>query len=98
MCAAQVIALARCAFAQRLRQLVEDAAMGGGTRLVAAFTQALELLFQLAELLDARGDMANVRVQQGVHIATVFAGGILEMEQSSNLGVRHIQHAATADE
>ncbi|MNG20307.1 hypothetical protein D3C84_1045510 [compost metagenome] len=42
--------------------------------------------------------MANVRVQQGVHIAAVFAGGILEMEQPPNLGVRHVQHAATADE
>lgn len=54
--------------------------MGGGTRLVAALTQALELLLQLAELLDACGDMADVRVQQGIHIGAVLAGSILEVD------------------
>ena len=75
-------------------QLVENAAVGGVLRLVALLAQALELLFQQAQPTDARSHMADVRVQQGVDIAAVAGGGILEAQQRADLVQRHVQAPA----
>ena len=62
------------------------------------FTQALELLFQLTQLADATGDMADVFVEQFIHGAAVGRGRILELQQHSDLVECHVQAAAVPNE
>jgi len=60
--------------------------------------QALELLLQLLQFVDARGNVPDVGGQQRVHVAAVRAGGVLEAQKYTDLVQRHVQRAAMADE
>ena len=47
--------------------------------------QALELLLQLLQFVDACADVPDVRVQQRVHVAAGRVGGVLEAQQHPDL-------------
>jgi hypothetical protein len=74
-----------------MRQFVQDPALAGGLHHGTGLAQGLELPFQLLELADARCDMADVLVEQRIHVAAVFAGCVLEAQQHADLVERHVQ-------
>lgn len=77
---------------------IQDAALGHCVRRRAARTQRLEVSFQRAQFAYARGDMADVLVEQRIDLTAVLLGCIAEPDQRANLIQRHVEIAALADE
>lgn len=61
-------------------QLIEDPAMLGFLTAQAGFTQAFELLFQLAQLPDTFSNMADVLVQKLIDFKAVFSWRVFESQ------------------
>lgn len=64
----------------------------------ALLAQRLELLFQLAQLADAGGDVADVLVERRVDVAALGLRRVLEVQQHADLVQRHVQRAAMPHE
>lgn len=63
----------------------------------AGFTQAFELLLQLAQFPDSLGHMAYVLVQKLIDLKAILSRCVLESQQDTNLIQRHVQATAMAD-
>jgi len=74
----------------------QNAAMLGIECALALRTQALELFFQGPQLANTLCHMADVGVEQGIHIRAVVARRILKRQQCADLVQAHVQAAAVA--
>ena len=72
--------------------------MLGVLRAKAGFPQMDELLFQLPQLANALGNMADVFIQERIDLLAVLRGRILELQQHADLVQRHVQAPAMPDE
>lgn len=84
--------------ARRRGQLSQDAALAGLLGFTAVFPQGFELSFQRLQLLDAGGHMADVLVEQVVHLGAVLVRRVLEEKQHSDFAQRHVQPSAVPNE
>lgn len=60
--------------------------------------QRLQLLLEVTQFTDARGDMPDVLCQQRVHLAALGLWIVLESQQHADLLQRHVQRPAMAHE
>ena len=88
----------RLANSRLLRQLVENSTFTDNVPRLAALLKRSELDFQQVQLLDARGHMAKMCVNQSIHRRAVLGGGVQETQQHPDLVQRHVQGTAMANE
>jgi hypothetical protein len=80
-----------------LGQFIEDPAVLRFLTTQAGFTQAFELLFQLAQFPDSFGHMAYVLIQKLIDLKAILSWCVLESQQDTNLIQRHVQATAMTD-
>lgn len=78
-------------------EFFEDLALGTGIRRLTARPQRGQFLFQGVQLQQARRDMLNMGVEQGIDIAAIARRRVLETQQRPDLLQGHVERAATAD-
>lgn len=81
-----------------LGEFIEDSAVLRLLPTQAGLTQALELLFQLAQFLDPFCHMADVFVQELIDFKAILSRCVFESQQDAYLIQRHVQPSAMPDE
>ena len=90
----------RLAFAlfSRFFEPFENAAVRRGPAAGAEVLQSPQFFFKRFQFFDPLDDMADMLVQQGIHLAAIFCRRILEVQQRPDFAQRHVQRAAVPDE